>query len=212
MLDPRGYVMTWNAGAQRIKGYETSEIVGRHFSCFYTAEDVQLGKPQELLNRAAAEGRVEYEGWRVRKDGSKFWANIVLTAVRDRDGRLLGFGKVTRDLTERMSAQKALEESNNKLQQSERSLRELSRYLLRAQDEERRVIGREMHDSLGQVLSVLKMKIDAISAQESSLSEQLSQCSRLVEQAVTEVRTVSYLLYPPMLEEMGLGSAIPWYL
>ena len=212
MLDPRGHVMTWNAGAQRIKGYETSEIVGRHFSCFYPTEDVQLDKPQKLLEEAATKGRVEYEGWRVRKDGSKFWANVVLTAIRNRDGKLLGFGKVTRDLTERMSAQKALEESNNKLQQSERSLRELSRHLLRAQDEERRLIGREMHDSLGQILSVLKMKLDQVSSRESSLSEQLSQCSSLVEQAVTEVRTVSYLLYPPMLEEMGLGSAVPWYL
>ncbi|MGH9574019.1 MAG: PAS domain S-box protein [Candidatus Acidiferrales bacterium] len=212
MLDPRGNVMTWNAGAQRIKGYETSEIVGRHFSCFYPSEDVELGKPQELLDEAAAKGRVEYEGWRLRKDGSRFWANVVLTAVRDRDGRLIAFGKVTRDLTERMGAQKAVEESSKKLEQSEHSLRELSRYLLRAQDEERRLIGREMHDSLGQVLSVLKMKIDAARAHDSSVSQELSQCASLVEQAVTEVRTVSYLLYPPMLEEMGLGSAIPWYL
>ena len=212
MLDPHGQVMTWNAGAQRIKGYETSEILGHHFSCFYPEEDVELGKPQELLNRAAAEGRVEYEGWRIRKDGSRFWANVVLTAVRDRNGKLLGFGKVTRDLTERVSAQKALEESNRKLVQSERSLRELSRYLLRAQDEERRLIGREMHDSLGQILSVLKMKLDAVSAQDNSTSREISQCAKLVDQAVTEVRTVSYLLYPPMLEELGLGSAIPWYL
>lgn len=212
MLDPCGNVMTWNAGAQRIKGYQTSEIVGRHFSCFYPTEDVQVGKPQKLLDEAAAKGRVEYEGWRVRKDGSRFWASVALTAVRDRDGRLIGFGKVTRDLTERIAAQRALEETNQKLEQSEHSLRELSRYLLRAQDEERRLIGREMHDSLGQVLSVLKMKIDAVSAQESNMSEELSQCANLVEQAVTEVRTVSYLLYPPMLEEMGLGSAIPWYL
>jgi PAS domain S-box-containing protein len=212
MLDVDGNVLTWNAGAERIKGYKTSEIVGRNFSCFYTPEDVQLGKPQQLLHEAARKGRVEYEGWRVRKDGSRFWANVVLTAVRDQDGTLLGFGKVTRDLTERMWAQNALKESNEKLAQSERSLRELSLYLLRAQDEERRLIGREMHDSLGQILSVLKMKLDALSARESELSPQLSQCSALVEEAVTEVRTVSYLLYPPMLEELGLGSAIPWYL
>lgn len=212
MLDPEGNVLTWNAGAQRIKGYNASEIVGRNFSCFYTPEDIQLGKPQQLLHEAVGKGRVEYEGWRVRKNGSRFWANVVLTAVRDLDGTLLGFGKVTRDLTERMRAQRALQESNEKLGQSERSLRELSLYLLRAQDEERRLIGREMHDSLGQILSVLKMKIDAATASEGNLSSQLSECSELVEKAVKEVRTVSYLLYPPMLEEMGLGSAIPWYL
>ena len=212
MLDPAGKVVTWNAGAERIKGYQSSEILGRDFSCFYPEEDIQVGKPQKHLDEAAAEGRMEYEGWRVRKDGSKFWANVVMTAVRDRQGTLIGFGKVTRDLTERMRAAQAVEESKEKLKQSEQSLRELSLHVLRTQDEERRLIGREMHDSLGQILSVVKMKLEALSAREGDMQQQLSQCAMLVEQCVTEVRTVSYLLYPPLLDEMGLGSAIPWYL
>lgn len=214
MLDTAGNVMTWNAGAERIKGYRSSEIIGHHFSRFYTPEDIQANKPQKLLNEAAAKGKVEYEGWRVRKDGSRFWANVVLTAIRDQQGKLVGFGKVTRDLTERMRAQKSLEESKKNLEASERSLRELSLYLLRVQDEERRLIGREMHDSLGQILSVLKFNVDSLSAQESNPVKQrkFSECVRLIETCVKEVRTVSYLLYPPMLEEMGLGSAIPWYL
>ena len=101
MLDPDGNVATWNAGAQRFKGYEAQEIIGRHFSVFYPPEDIAAGKPQRELEVAAADGRLEDEGWRVRKDGSRFWANVVITAVRDRDGTLLGYGKITRDLTER---------------------------------------------------------------------------------------------------------------
>jgi PAS domain S-box-containing protein len=105
MLDPRGHVATWNAGAEKIKGYRAPEIVGRHFSTFYPREAVERGWPDEELRRAAELGRFEDEGWRVRKDGSTFWANVVITAVRDGDGKLRGFSKVTRDLTERREAE-----------------------------------------------------------------------------------------------------------
>jgi PAS domain S-box-containing protein len=211
MLDPEGSVITWNAGAERIKGYKASEIVGQHFSRFYPEEDVRGGKPAWELEVAGREGRFEDEGWRLRKDGSRFWANVIITAIRDSAGILLGFSKVTRDSTERMLAQKSLEESRRKLEESERSLRELSLHLLRTQDEERRRIGREIHDSLGQYLSVLKMKIDSMVSSPPT-AEESSECANLVEECVKEVRTISYLLYPPMLEEMGLTSAIPWYL
>jgi PAS domain S-box-containing protein len=211
MLDPEGNITTWNSGAERAKGYKASEIIGKHFSCFYPEEDVRRGKPASELEVAAKEGRVEDEGWRVRKDGSKFWANVIITALRDGSGNLTGFGKVTRDVTERMLAQKSLAESQQKLKESERSLRELSLHLLRTQDEERRHIGREIHDSLGQYLSVLKMKLDQMSLTQSTVGESAA-CANLVEECIKEVRTISYLLYPPMLEEVGLGSAIPWYL
>jgi PAS domain S-box-containing protein len=101
MLDDRGGVASWNAGAQRISGYETHEIVGQHFSRFYPREDLERRKPHWELEVAASEGRFEEEGWRVRKDGSSYWANVVITAVRDDTGRLLGYAKVVRDLTER---------------------------------------------------------------------------------------------------------------
>jgi len=101
MLDREGNVATWNQGAMRIKGYTADEIRGKHFSIFYPAKDVEQGKPQHELKVAATEGRFEDEGWRVRKDGTHFWANVVITAVKDEQGRLYGFGKVTRDLTER---------------------------------------------------------------------------------------------------------------
>ena len=105
MLDPQGYVTSWNAGAQRIKGYTELEIVGRHFSRFYTPEDVAAGKPRQVLDEAARTGRFEEESWRIRKNGSRFWANVVITALRDQAGTLRGFGKVTRDLTERRQAE-----------------------------------------------------------------------------------------------------------
>ena len=101
MLDSAGYIASWNQGAQRIKGYTADEIIGRHFSVFYTDDAKAIGHPQYELKVATAEGRFEEEGWRVRKDGSVFWANVVITAVRDEDGSLIGFAKVTRDLTER---------------------------------------------------------------------------------------------------------------
>lgn len=211
MLDPEGCIITWNIGAERIKGYKPSEIVGQHFSRLYPEEDIRSGKPWWELEVVKSEGRLEDEGWRVRKDGSKFWANVIITAVRDRAGDLLGFMKVTRDFTDRMVAQKSLEEAQIRLQESEKSLRDLSLHLLRTQDEERRRIGREIHDSVGQYLSVLKMKLDTMTIDRAT-PKAINECADLAEECVKEVRTISYLLYPPMLEEMGLTSAIPWYL
>ncbi len=108
MLDPHGLVVSWNTGAERIKGYHAEEIVGLHFARFYPVEDVEDGKPQRDLDLAAASGRHEDEGWRVRKDGSTFWANVVFTAIRDQAGSLRGFAKLTRDLTERNKVEAAL--------------------------------------------------------------------------------------------------------
>jgi PAS domain S-box-containing protein len=209
ILDPAGNVRTWNAGAKRIKQYTATEIVGKHFSIFYPEEDKRNGKPQWELEVAKKEGRFEDEGWRIRKDGSRFWANVIITAVRDSSRQLVGFGKVTRDFTERMEAKAALAKS-------ERSLRELSRHLLSTQDEERRRIGRDLHDSLGQYLAVLKLKLESVASlvesQPGLALQDVADCIRLTDDSIKEVRTVSYLLYPPMLEEMGLKSAIPWYL
>src|SRR5688572_23623561 len=111
MLDSDGYVKTWNAGAQRIKGYTADEIIGQHFSKFYPAAALEIGHPDYELRVASAEGRFEEEGWRVRKDGSLFWANVSITALRDTAGNLVGFGKVTRDLTQRREHEESLRQS-----------------------------------------------------------------------------------------------------
>jgi PAS domain S-box-containing protein len=113
-LDPGGCIVTWNPGAERLQGYKAEEIIGRHFSTFYTQPDIDRGWPERELAIAVAEGRFEDEGWRVRKDGSHFWANVVITALRGPDGRLLGFGKVTRDLTERKAGEDILRESEER--------------------------------------------------------------------------------------------------
>jgi PAS domain S-box-containing protein len=120
MISPEGNVSSWNAGAQRIKGYTPEEIIGKHFSTFYTEEDRRAGRPQKALEIAARDTRYEKEGWRVRKDGTKFWANVVLDAVYNDDGSLLGFAKITRDITERMNAQRALDEAREALIQAQK--------------------------------------------------------------------------------------------
>jgi PAS domain S-box-containing protein len=115
MLDPEGRVTNWNAGAQRIKGYAPDEIIGEHFSRFYTPEDFDAGVPHRALETARATGRYEAEGWRVRKDGTRFWASVVLDAIKDEDGKLIGFAKITRDMTEKRESQIRLEESREQL-------------------------------------------------------------------------------------------------
>lgn len=118
MLDPDGRVSSWNSGAQRIKGYERQEIIGSHFSRFYSPEDRAAGTPEQALEIARRVGRFEKEGWRLRQDGSRFWAHVVIDAIRGDHGDLIGFAKVTRDITERVDAQKALEKAREALFQS----------------------------------------------------------------------------------------------
>jgi PAS domain S-box-containing protein len=115
LLDPQGNIMTWNGAAERLKGWKADEIIGQHFSRFYTAEDLEKGKTELELKVAAQEGRFEDEGWRVRKDGSRFWANVILTALRDKQGTLRGFGKVTRDLTERRMGEEKIKQQSQEI-------------------------------------------------------------------------------------------------
>jgi PAS domain S-box-containing protein len=115
-LNPQGLVVSWNSGAQRLKGYSAEEIKGKHFSVFYLPEDVENGKPRRMLETAVTRGRSEDEGWRVRKDGSRFWASVVITALRDSEGALQGFMKITRDFSERYSREESLAKAKEVLE------------------------------------------------------------------------------------------------
>ena len=114
MLDPDGHIATWNPGARLFKGYEADEVIGRHFSTFFTPEDREAGLPQRALAIAASKGKFETEGWRVRKDGTRFWAHVIVDPIRDEQGKLIGFAKITRDISDRKAAEQALSESEQR--------------------------------------------------------------------------------------------------
>ena len=202
-LDTEGRIVSWNSGAERIKGYSRDEVLGKHFSIFYLPEDIAAGKPAKDLEVAAAEGRLEDVGsWRVRKDGSRFFANLLISAIRDEDGTLLGYTKVTRDITDRMRAEEAV--------------RQLSGHILRLQDEERRRIARELHDSTAQLLTALGMNLSLAArrpsvATDPQAAKLIAEGEALAIQASDEVRTTSHLLHPPDLDAVGLVAAIRWY-
>ena len=130
MLDPSGIITNWNTGAERLKGYTANEIIGSHFSQFYSKEDRAAGQPAVVLETARREGRYEAEGWRVRKDGSRFWASVVIDAIKDDEGNLIGFAKITRDMTERQAAQETLRESERQFRLLVRGVSDYALYML----------------------------------------------------------------------------------
>ena len=219
LLSPEGRVVTWNQGAERIKGYKAHEIIGKHFSRFYPREAIESKWPDRELEIAKKEGRYTDEGLRVRKDGSTFWAHVVITALRDEAGALQGFSKVTRDLTERRDLEERTRELNKELRtrvtqlvETQRQvelrtleLQKLSGELLHVQDEERRRISRTLHDELGQELAALKIELDVQG------EEKLAPAIEMTERALSKVRNLSYLLHPPLLDESGLLPALHWY-
>lgn len=221
LLDPNGIVSTWNQGAERIKGYRASEIIGQHFSRFYPRDAIESRWPDRELEIAGKEGRYTDEGLRVRKDGSTFWAHVVITALRGKDGELRGFSKVTRDLTERRDLEERTRELNKELRtriaqlvESQRQielrtleLQKLSGQLMTVQDDERRRLSRSLHDELGQELAAIKMTLDM----QNSAQGKLSPAIEMTERALAKVRNISYLLHPPLLDESGLLPALHWY-
>jgi PAS domain S-box-containing protein len=130
MIDPEGIIISWNAGARRFKGYEEAEIIGQHFSRFYTDDDRRVGKPQKALDTAIREGRFEGEGWRVRKDGTHFWSHVVIDPIYDPSGQLLGFAKITRDLTDRKMAEEVLKQSEQQFRLLVQSVTDYAIYML----------------------------------------------------------------------------------
>ena len=176
ILSPSGIISSWNSGAQRMKGYTAEEILGKHFSVFYEPETVAMGHPENELAIAAEEGRYEEEGWRVRKDGSRFWANVVITALRDNKGDLTGYAKVTRDMSDRRVAAELLErrvqERTTQLAATNRRIEGLNRRLVQAM--------RETHHRVKNNLQVVSALIDLqIEAHQGSGGVPLSEMERL---------------------------------
>lgn len=202
MLDPEGYVSTWNAGAERIKGYRAEDIIGKHFSVFYPAEDIAARKPHLELEAAIADGRLEDEGWRIRKDGSRFWANVVITALFDETGELRGFGKVTRDMTERRAAEQALTER-----------RRLFAHLVQAQELERRRIAWDVHDDSIQAMVAVGMRLQLLADRASEpYASELSKLDASVREAVGRLRNLTFRLQPPGIDRHGLVESLSQHL
>jgi PAS domain S-box-containing protein len=218
VLDPEGRVLTWNLGAQALKGYDKEEIIGKHFSTFYPPEAVASRWPERELELAEKEGRFSDEGWRVRKDGTTFWASVTITALRSPDGSLVGFAKVTQDLTARRQTEEQLQTLNKELRTKVSELDEarrivelrtlelqkLSAEVLRIQDEERRRLARDLHDDLGQKLVSAKISMPKVAGTEDSI--------QAIDESIATVRNLSYLLHPPLLDETGLQAALHWFI
>lgn len=161
LLDRAGIIQSWNEGARQIKGYEADEIIGRHFSIFYTSEDNARGHPDHELEIAVREGRYEEEGWRVKRDGTRFWAYVVITALRGDDGKVIGFAKVTRDLTDRRRTEEALRQSEERNRLMFESMKDYSMFMISPEgiiqswnEGVRRIKGYEMQEVIGQHFSI----------------------------------------------------------
>nr|WP_233217410.1 PAS domain S-box protein [Trinickia dabaoshanensis] len=206
MLNPQGQVTSWNGGATRVLGFHAAEIIGRHFSRFYPIEGISAREPERELADAAAYGRIEREGWRLRKDGSRFCANVVVTAVYGLSGELVGFAKVVRDITER-----------NQLRQLEYAS-ELAARIEATREEEKKRIARELHDDLGQQLTALKMDLTAFSSAQAPHGEDEQNALRIraqamreaVDHAIASVRRLAAGLRPAVLDDLGLLPALEW--
>ena len=202
MLDPGGHVVSWNAGAERINGYTAEDIIGQHFSAFYPPEDINAGKPDWELRVARAEGALEDEGWRVRKDGTRFWANVIITALHDETGELRGFGKVTRDMTERRRAEQQLTDR-----------RRLLAHLVEAQERERQRIAWDVHDDTIQAMVAVDMRLQLLArkvpAEHRAAVEQVDDAVRT---AISRLRNLVFRVRPPGIERQGLRDSLAAYL
>ncbi len=224
MLDPQGRIASWNAGAERLEGWSSPEVLGQHFSLFYTPADQQDGRAQQALERAAAAGRYEEQGERVRKDGQRYWADVVITALRDESGRLYGFAKITRDITERKRAEEALRDANatleskvaqrtTELEHRARQLQKLTLEVSEAEDRERRRLAEILHDDLQQVLAAAKFHLSLLNSRAKHDPAQqavIAQVDQMLMDAVRKSRNLSHELSPAVLHHGNLGEALTW--
>ncbi|HVG01936.1 MAG TPA: response regulator [Nitrospira sp.] len=223
LLSPEGIVTSWNPGVRLVEGYEASEIIGRNHAEFFTADDTERGSPGQALEMATSAGQHEDEGWRVRKDGSKFWANVVITAMKDDAGKLSGFARVARDLTERKAAEEQLRkiaveleqrvsERTQELRDSQLRLRDLAMELTLTEQRERRRLAGELHDYLAQLLVLIRIKIRQTSShvKDATPTALLMEADRAIIDSLNYTRSLVAELAPPALQEFGLLEGFGW--
>jgi PAS domain S-box-containing protein len=206
-LDPRGHIVSWNAGAQRLKGYRAEEVLGKYISLFYDPNEARSGKAEYNLAKAVRVGECKDEGWRVRKDGSRFWASVLITAVKDSSGNLGGFLTITRDTTDRRAREAILKEAKETL-----DLRALAARLQLVREEERTLVAREMHDELGQACTAIKMDLAAIgrkaTKRQTQIRVKVDSALKLVDKMIFTVRRIASDLRPKTLDDLGLTAAL----
>ena len=198
-------MVSWNTGTERLKGYRADEILGRHLSVFYCAEDVQAGVPERELKTARERSWFEGEGWRVRKNGSRFWASVIITALHDKTGDLIGFSDITRDLTEYKRAEE-------KLIAYQDQLRSMASELSLTEERQRRRIATELHDRVGQTLAISKIKLGVLKSAGGCDDFQalIDEVRKLVEQAIQDTRSLIFEISSPILYELGFEAALEW--
>jgi len=206
ILDMNGYITSWNLGAERIEGYRAEEIIGKHYSCFFPPDHAARGDPGMQLQFASIQGRYESEGWRVRKNGSQFWAHVIVTPLLDETGKSRGFSEITHDITERKRAEEDLHSYADRLKAT-------SRRLVEVQEAERRLLARELHDRVGQNLTALGINLSIVAGglpagSKPELAGRLEECSSLVEGTVDAMRNVMAELRPHALDDYGLPAAL----
>jgi len=206
MLDINGHIISWNKGAEKIKGYSQEEILGKHFSCFYTREDQENHVPEQHLREARQVGKKEYMGWRCRKDGSCFYADVVLTSIFDEKGEFMGFAKITKDITEKMKTELQLNEYSRRMQQ-------LSHTLMDLQENERRKIARDLHDELSQKLTAIQLGLEKcqFTTDIKQIHSDLEQCIHISSEVLKFIRNLVSSLRPGILDDLGLLAAVRSY-
>lgn len=225
LTDPDGVITSWNVAAERVIGYAEAEAVGRHYSLIFTPEDRHNGLPEWELRTAREQGRAEDERWHLRKDGGRFWALGIVTPLRDPDGRLTGFSKILRDITDRKRMEGELRDAKDRLEERTAALggalqsleaemvqrRDLARRLSTVQEDERKRVARDLHDSVGQLLAGLSLALRAVEASgdlPAPAAARLAEVQRVADLLGKEVHALAVRLRPTSLDDLGLEAAL----
>src|SRR5580658_7243436 len=202
MLDRKGIIRNWNKGAEKIKGYREEEIVGKHFSIFYTKEDREAGLPERLVDEATRNGKAVHEGWRVRKDGTTFWGSIVITALHDQEGRVMGFSKVTRDLTARKLAEDKLVRYARQLETQNKELQQFAY-----------IAAHDMKEPLRKVRfyysAIVDEGVEALSERQQAYLERSAEAARRMQRLIEDLLAFTRVAEPvKQLETVDLNAVI----